>query len=102
MRTSSILIVCVLGFTLPLLAVAADEPKLGWSDAGELGYVSTSGNAEVSTLGLKNTLKYTWTNALFQFNVAGVRSKTNVVTDRFFVRRSSGADLVEEKEDRVD
>lgn len=58
----------------------ADEPKQGWSDTAELGYVQTSGNAESSTLGLKNTLVWRQKPAEFQFRVGAVRARSTVVT----------------------
>ena len=56
-------------------AVAADEPKIGWSDQAELSYVLTAGNSESSTLGLKNELKRTWDVATFSFKVAAIRAE---------------------------
>lgn len=42
-------------------AIAEDEPKLGLSNASELGYVVTGGNAESETTSLKHTSEYKWT-----------------------------------------
>jgi len=64
-------------------ARAEDPPKLGWADKAELAFVSTSGNSESSTFGLKNTLTRRWTAARFEVQLGGVKvestSETSVV-----------------------
>jgi len=54
----------------------AAEKKLGWSDTAELSYIVTGGNAELQTLGFKNTLTRTWSNALLVVNAGGVRGES--------------------------
>src|SRR5712691_7151703 len=63
--------------------VRAEEKKLGWSDAGELSYVLTAGNTDTSTLGLKNTVKYTWEKSTFAFNAGAIRTKVTTKTFTF-------------------
>jgi len=60
---------------LPVRA-ADPEPKLGWKDTAELGYVVTSGNTETSTFGLKNTLARDWERSRFELKLGGIRVKT--------------------------
>jgi putative salt-induced outer membrane protein len=64
---------------LPAAAPAA-EPKLGWADAAELSYVATGGNAEAETLGFRNLLTRTWTDARFSLEAAGLRADTTTKT----------------------
>ncbi len=59
---------------------AEDPPKLGWADAAELSFVSTSGNAESSTFGLRNTLTRTWTAARFECKLGGIRAESTTET----------------------
>jgi len=61
-------------------ALAADSPKLGWADAAELSFVSTAGNSESSTFGLRNTLTRTWTAARFECKLAGLRAESTTKT----------------------
>ena len=74
----------ILALALPVPARAqdkpADEKKLGWGDSAELAYVATSGNSEVNTLGFKNTLTRTWSNALLVIIAAGIRSESTTTT----------------------
>lgn len=57
-----------------------EEKKLGWANSSELSLVITSGNAETSTFGFRNDLTYTRTDALFRFEVAGLRTETATIT----------------------
>ena len=75
------------GFATAALSqeAAEEEKKLGWSDAAELSYVMTSGNAEASTLGLKNTLTYEAEESTFTLKAAAVRAEAST-----FLRRAVG------------
>ncbi len=64
--------------TTPIVR-ADDEKKLGLADTAELSYVATSGNAEATTLGLKNTLSYTWPKARFQLDLGALRAETTSI-----------------------
>ena len=68
------------GLVAGLDARAADPPKLGWADSAELSFVSTSGNAESTTFGLKNTLTRTWTGAHFELKLGGIKVETTSET----------------------
>ncbi|MGE5174559.1 MAG: DUF481 domain-containing protein, partial [Betaproteobacteria bacterium] len=43
-------------------ALGEDEPGRKWSDEGEVSYVRTGGNTEVTSLAAKNQLKYQFTD----------------------------------------
>jgi putative salt-induced outer membrane protein YdiY len=81
-----------------------EEKKLGWADKAELSLVVTRGNAEASTFGFRNDLSRTWTDALFKFEVAGLRTKTATITrtpvgtspDDFTVEKSSLSEVTAE------
>jgi putative salt-induced outer membrane protein YdiY len=81
-----------------------EENKLGWADKAELSWVVARGNSEASMFGFRNDLTNTWSNALFKFEVAGLRTATATVTrvpvgsspDDFEVERSSVSELTAE------
>ncbi len=56
------------------------EKDLGWSDAAELTFVATSGNAESSTLGLNNKLVRKWEAASFKLEAGALRAETTTTT----------------------
>jgi len=59
------------------VALAQEEEKeTGWKDTAELGFVSTSGNSESSTIGFKNLLTREWTKAQFTFRLGGTQVET--------------------------
>jgi hypothetical protein len=81
MRTHSIALALLAAAALSAApALAADPPKLGWSDTAELSYVQTAGNSETSTFGFRDTLLHRWDKALFAFKVGGIRSESTTVT----------------------
>src|SRR5262249_6009720 len=51
-------------------------PGPKWSDSAELGYVATSGNAETSTFGLKNSLVREHDKSRFEVKLGGIRVVT--------------------------
>ncbi|MCZ6651140.1 MAG: DUF481 domain-containing protein [Acidobacteria bacterium] len=61
-------------------APAADEEKIGWSDEAELSLVSTSGNAESSTLGFRNTLIRAWESSTLEIRAGGIRAESDTIT----------------------
>ncbi|MDX1999431.1 MAG: DUF481 domain-containing protein [Thermoanaerobaculia bacterium] len=69
----------------------AEEKKLGWTDQAELTYVATSGNAEATTLGLRNLLNHTGASSLFTFEAAALRADS---TTRSFTARLGPVDEV--------
>ena len=89
--------VCAAAVAFGGAALAADEPKLGWSDKAELSYVMTSGNSESSTLGLKNELKRTWADALFTLRAGAVRAEATTFS-RTAVGTTSDFFVVEDKD----
>jgi putative salt-induced outer membrane protein YdiY len=64
---------------LPVFAQAQDA-GFSWSNATEVSYVSTSGNASSSTLGLKGTLEGSGGANEFKFEVGGVRASSDLTT----------------------
>jgi len=67
-------------FALALPASGQGEP-LVWDNATEFSFVTTSGNASSSTLGLKSTLNGTGPVSDFKLEVGGIRASSNF-TDR--------------------
>jgi putative salt-induced outer membrane protein YdiY len=61
-------------------AWAQDEPELGWSDTAELTMVFTGGNAQSSTLGLRNQLKRIWDGAVLTADVGILRANSTQIT----------------------
>ena len=53
--------------------------EVGWSDAAELTAVFTGGNAEASTLGLRNELIRTWDTATFSTEVGALRAESTLL-----------------------
>ena len=62
------------------------EKDPGWSDTAELTVVFTGGNAESSTLGVKNALVRTWEAASLVVAAGALRAESTT-----FVRRAVGA-----------
>lgn len=67
-------------FSTAALAQDAEEPPLGWSDAGELTFVASSGNSESSTLGLRNTLEYRAEKSTFTLLAAAFRAESTTTS----------------------
>jgi putative salt-induced outer membrane protein YdiY len=63
------------------LALAQDEEdkELGWFDTAELTFVQTAGNAEASSLGLRNSLERVWEEARFTFDARAFRAETTTI-----------------------
>lgn len=81
----------MLPILLSALAAADEAPKAPakpWTEKASLSFVSTSGNAEGSTLGFANEFLYKWKASQLQFNLAAVRINTTTV-----VRSAQGASL---------
>jgi putative salt-induced outer membrane protein YdiY len=91
-RRARVLVLVMAGAALmvPRLAPTpafADEPaekKLGWFDAAELSFVSTNGNSNSTTLGLRNETKRIWSDAEFALEVGSVYSQARP-SERFGV-----------------
>jgi putative salt-induced outer membrane protein YdiY len=67
-------------------------PVRPWTDVAELGFVMTTGNAEVTNLAFSNKYAYKWPNAEFTFNVAGLR---NEATEKSFSNTTGTVDVTE-------
>lgn len=97
-----------LSFIALLTAVpsaVAEEKKLGWTDQAELTYVATAGNAEATTLGLRNLLTHTGASSLFTFEASALRADATTRTftaqlgpaDEVIVTETSDTDVTAEK-----
>lgn len=94
----------VAGLTLltPALGEAQDGPY-AWTNATELSFVSTGGNASSSTLGLKAALTGTGNANTFKLEVGGVRGETTFrtltatgTTGSFTVNETTDSELTAE------
>ena len=72
-------------------------------NVSELTYIATQGNAEATSLGLRNALIRTWEEALFTFEVAALRASTGTIQRAavgseaaFVVDKSSESELTAE------
>jgi len=83
-------------FLLPLALFAgaahAQDATRPWTDVAELGFVMTTGNAEVTNLAFSNKYAYKWTTSEFTFNVAGLRNET---TEKTFSNPDGTVDVTE-------
>lgn len=77
----------------PALAEAQDA-GFSWTNATEVSYVATSGNASSSTLGLKGTLEGAGAANALKFEVGGVRASSDLTT-RVAVGTVDDFDIVE-------
>ena len=60
--------------------IAGQEAAFAWTNSTELSFVSTSGNASASTLGLKSSLVGTGGPNKFTFELGGIRNEAEVRT----------------------
>jgi putative salt-induced outer membrane protein len=71
----------LLALALPVLAQEeAEEPKRAWTDEAEFSYVSTTGNAETTTLSFSNKYEYNWEKAKLTFFASALRADATTVT----------------------
>ncbi|MEM6706668.1 MAG: DUF481 domain-containing protein [Acidobacteriota bacterium] len=89
------LLTAFLLFALPVTA-QDDGPEPGWYDTAELTYVTTSGNAEADTLGLKNSLQRIWDDAVFSLDAGALRVETTTIA-RFAQLSGDGVSVGEIK-----
>lgn len=89
-RTTGTAAALLLSATLILPAgAAAQDAGIAWENATELSFVSTSGNASSSTLGLKSSLTGTSGQNSFKIEVGGIRGETELID-----RRATGSETV--------
>ncbi|MEM9408736.1 MAG: DUF481 domain-containing protein [Acidobacteriota bacterium] len=91
----ALLLTAFLLFALPVTA-QDDGPEPGWYDTAELTYVTTSGNAEADTLGLKNSLQRIWDDAVFSLDAGALRVETTTIA-RFAQLSGDGVSVGEIK-----
>lgn len=84
MKIGSLVILSLFVFSV---SVQAAEKK--WKDSGELSYVDTGGNTEVSTLSIKNKLQYnfsektagTWKVGVLTGETSGIKTAESYMTE---------------------
>lgn len=99
-RRYSRLSLCVISaFLLVVLAAPAfaqeepqEEPERNWSNGAELSYVVSSGNADTSSLGLRNVYEYKWATASLLFESGWVRAASG--DDRFAVGTADDFEII--------
>jgi putative salt-induced outer membrane protein YdiY len=89
--------VLALVLAVPAWAQDEEEKKLGWTDAAELTFVATAGNAEAVTLGFRNTLIRTWEAATLTIDAGGLRAETTTL-DRLAVGEEDSFEVREESD----
>jgi putative salt-induced outer membrane protein YdiY len=70
------------------------EPELGWANSTELSVVIATGNAQSTSVGLRNVYTYTWSNALLRWETGWLRADSRD-GDRFAVESGSGFDVID-------
>ena len=77
-------VIRIVGITLLVMVVAktgaAQGARLGWSDTAELTLVFTGGNAEATTLGLRNELVGNWENSSVSVEISALRAQSSQTT----------------------
>lgn len=73
----------------------AQDSVFEWENATEFSFVTTSGNASSSTLGLKSILDGKSEVSAFKFELGGIRAESNF-TDRSAVANGSGGFTISE------
>ncbi len=76
-------------------ALAQDEKDLGPADTAELSFVSVGGNAESSSLSLRNTFTYTWAEASFKLEAAALRAETSTFDRRGRLRPDGTVEILD-------
>lgn len=100
---ASAAVLVVIGAAPSRLAAQDEDVELGWFDTAELSFVSTAGNSESSTLGLKNTLTRQWEKSKFRLLTKALRAESTTTTtlaigdpDQFVIEESSNSELTAE------
>jgi len=77
-------VIRIVWITLLLMVVAktgaAQGARLGWADTAELTLVFTGGNAEATTLGLRNELIGNWENSSVSVEISALRAQSSQTT----------------------
>lgn len=81
----------------PWSASAQDPPELGWSDQAELSLVAVGGNAESSSLALRNILTRTWSDALFKLEAGALRAETTSFDRRGRLLPDGSVEVIDNK-----
>lgn len=82
LRFGKLTLVCVALALGPVQVAAQEEAGFTWSNSTELSFVSTSGNASATTLGVKGRLDGDGGENVIQVEVGGVRASSDVTTRR--------------------
>ena len=70
----------IIAACLPLLAEEGTEAERPWKNKTELGFVTTSGNSETSSLNFANVFKYRFSKSELQIDASALRAKQTNVT----------------------
>lgn len=90
-----------LGSILALAGPAVgQEEEERWTNASELSFVQTGGNAESATFGVANTLARDWGRTQFKLELGGIRTSTTAFT-RLAVGTEDDFQLNESSDSRV-
>lgn len=84
----------VLGAFAPGL-LAQEEKDLGPADTAEVSFVTVSGNAESSSLSLRNTFIYTWEDASFKLEAAALRAESSIFDRRGRLRPDGTVEVID-------
>ncbi len=79
----------------------APPKKTGWFDTAEASFVITGGNAQSSTLGLKNKLERKWEQSSFQWKISAVRVETTTLTQTAIQRPPDEIEVIEESTSEI-
>lgn len=85
------------------VAMAQEEPEVGWKNEAELSFVATDGNAESSSLGFGAKFERKWSGKRFEASLGGVRAESSetsrtavLVGERVTVQETSESELTAE------
>lgn len=77
----TVLAAVLVTLALPVLAEEeAEEPARPWTNEAEFSYVSTTGNAETTTLSFSDKYVYSWEKASFTVFASALRADATTVT----------------------
>lgn len=76
-------IILALSLALCAFNAHAEEKKLGFKTEGEAGIVLTSGNTETSTVSVKDTNEYVWTEDKVAFNANFLKSSNRGIEQAY-------------------
>ena len=79
--------------------VAAQDRQLGWSSSTELTYLTTGGNTDVGTFGLKSDTRRVWEATTLKLELGGVRT---IATQYTFTATGTPGNFVIDREEETE